>query len=117
MERLIRAALNSRDGLAVAWREAAFRQETAALALGVPLALLIAPNAWIALAMIGAILFVMAVEVLNTAIECLSDHVTPEIHPAIKQAKDLGSAAVAISIVIAVAIWGMAIAERLLVAS
>ena len=72
-----RATLNSWRGLiAAAKSEQAFREELVALAIAVPLAFLIAADAWKRLTLIGVILLLMAVELLNTAIEKLSDHVT-----------------------------------------
>ena len=77
-----RATLNSWRGMIAAARsEQAFREELVALAIAVPLAFLIAADAWKRLTLIGVILLLMAVELLNTAIEKLSDHVTPAQHP------------------------------------
>ena len=85
-----RATLNSWRGLiAAAKSEQAFREELVALALAVPLAFFIAPEAWKRLTLIGVILLLMAVELLNTAIEKLSDHVTPAQHPDIGRIKDM----------------------------
>ena len=81
MYRIWRAMLNSWAGLvAAAKSEQAFREEIVALVLSVPLAFLIASEAWKRLMLIGVILLLMAIELLNTAIEKLSDHVTPH-HP------------------------------------
>ena len=74
--RIWRATLNSSRGLTAAARtEAAVREELIALALGIPLAFFITPFAWKRLALIGVILLLLAVEMLNTAIEKLADHV------------------------------------------
>ena len=114
MLRLWRATLNSWTGLKVAARsEAAFREELVALALGIPLAFFITPLAWKRLALIGVILLLLAIELLNTAIEKLSDHVTPTPHPEIGRIKDMTSAAVAIALLIAGCAWLLAIAEWL----
>jgi diacylglycerol kinase (ATP) len=89
--------------------EAAFRQE---LAAGLPLAVLawwIAPGRWEALAMTLAIVTVFAVELLNSAVEALADAVSSEAHPLIKRAKDMGSAAVMLSIAGAAAVWLVAL--------
>jgi diacylglycerol kinase (ATP) len=79
--RIYRATLNTFRGLTSAARsEAALRQEIAVLAVAIPLGFLLAPSiAWY-VAMIGVLWVVMAVELLNTAIEKLADHVTPEWH-------------------------------------
>lgn len=111
MKRLWRATLSSIDGLNWAARhEAAFREELAILAIAVPLSFFVASDAWTRAALIAAVIFVILVEVLNTAVEKLSDHVTPEQNPAIKVVKDLGSAAVMLAIAIAGLIWIAALA-------
>ena len=114
MQRIWRATLNTVNGLrAAAASESAFRQELIALALAVPLALLVATSVWTALVLIGAVLAVMVVELLNTAIEKLADRVTLEHDPMIGRAKDMGSAAVGLTLLIAGAVWLLAIWERL----
>ena len=65
------------------------------------------------LALVGSLLALIVVELLNTAIEKLSDHVTPEHSQAIKVVKDLGSAAVFFALMIAFAIWVAALWVRL----
>ena len=109
-----RATLNSWAGLKAAARsEAAFREELIALAVCVPFAFFITPLAWKRLALIGVILLLLVVELLNTAIEKLADHVTPALHPGIGRIKDMGSAAVGVALLLAAAIWLVAIGERL----
>jgi diacylglycerol kinase (ATP) len=109
-----RATLNSWRGLMVAAKsEQAFREELLALVIAVPLAFVLASEAWKWLALIGVILLLMAVELLNTAIEKLSDHVTPARHPDIGRIKDIASAAVGVALAIAGLTWLLAIAERL----
>lgn len=108
--RVWRAFDYSIAGLRAAWRhEAAFRQE---LALGLPLALLapwIAPGRWAALAMIASIVAVWVVELLNSAVEALADAVSIDTHPLLGRAKDLGSAAVMLSLMLAAATWAVAL--------
>jgi diacylglycerol kinase (ATP) len=114
MHRWLRATVNTWNGLVAATRsEAAFRQELVALALSVPLAWVVATELWKRLALIEVVLFLIAVELLNTAIEKLADHVTPAMHPGIARIKDMGSAAVGIALVVAGTIWLVAIGERL----
>jgi diacylglycerol kinase (ATP) len=114
MRRILRATLNTVNGLRAATAsEAAFRQELIALALAIPLALVIATDAWKRLALIGVVLAVLIVELLNTAIEKLADRVTREQDPMIGRAKDMGSAAVGLSLLLAGAVWLLAIWERL----
>jgi diacylglycerol kinase (ATP) len=113
-DRIYLATCKSARGLAHAFRnEAAIRDEVIALAIAIPAAILIAPNiAWY-LAMLGALLGTIAVELLNTAIEKLADHVAPEWHSAIGAIKDYGSAAVAAMLALAAMIWLAAILIRL----
>ena len=107
-----RATINSWAGLkAAAKSEAAFREEIVALALSVPLAFIVTPFAWKRLTLIGVILLLMLVELLNTAIEKLSDHVTATHHPDIGRIKDMGSAAVGVALAIAGFTWLLALAE------
>jgi diacylglycerol kinase (ATP) len=114
MERWLRATINTWHGLIGAARsEAAFRQELAVLVLAVPLAFLVAEEGWRRVILIGVVVLIMVVELLNTAIEKLSDRVSREHDPQIKLVKDMGSAAVGLSLLIAAAVWLFALAERL----
>jgi diacylglycerol kinase (ATP) len=113
MIRLWKALINSINGLNWALRyEEAVQQEVVALAIGLPASFFVAPNLpwWIAL--VGSLLMLMVVELLNTAVEKLSDHVTPTHSQAIKVVKDLGSAAVLLTLIVGFLIWGGAIAVR-----
>ncbi len=113
MERLLRATVNTCKGLLAATRsEEAFRQELVALLLAVPLAFVVADGAWKRLLLIGVVLLLLAVELLNTAIEKLADRLTTERDPQIGRVKDMGSAAVGIALVIAALTWLLALAER-----
>lgn len=97
-------------GLRAALRhEAAFRQE---LAIGLPMLLLVpwlAPGRWQGLAMAGSVVLVWVVELLNSAIEALADAQSTDHHPLLGRAKDLGSAAVMMSLCLAVAVWAVAL--------
>lgn len=111
--RLYRAALNTIRGMKfAAGTEAAVRQELAVLAVAVPVGFFVAPGIGWYVAMIGVLLVLVAVELLNTAVEKLSDHVTPEFHPEIGVVKDLGSAAVFCVLAVALLIWGAALMLR-----
>ena len=113
MQRILRATLNTLNGLrAAATSEAAFRQELFLFALSVPLAILIATDNWKRLLLMLMVLFIMVVELLNTAIEKLADRVTTEHDPIIGRVKDMGSAAVGLTLLIAGAVWLLAIWER-----
>ncbi len=104
--RIYDATVNTMRGLACAAKtEAAPRQEMVVLVLGLPAGLVIAPGVGWYVAMIAALLVTLAVELLNTAIERLSDRVTTEPDPAIGRVKDFGSAAVACAICIAGMTW------------
>jgi diacylglycerol kinase (ATP) len=108
------ATLNSWTGLKAAARsEAAFREELVALALSIPLAFFITPLAWKRLALIGVVLLLIVVELINTAIEKLADHVSTERHPNIGQVKDMSSAAVGVALALAGLTWLAGIAEWL----
>jgi len=114
MLRLWRATVNSWNGLrAIARSEEAFRQEAIVFLLSIPLAFVIATETWKRLALILAILFIMIVELLNTAIEKLGDRVSLEPDPRMGIIKDLGSAAVGLSLLFAGAVWVLAVIERL----
>ena len=95
MKRLYSATLNSLRGLGYCLRhEAAVREEAILLALAVPLGLFVAPSVGWYVAMIGSLLALLAVELLNTAVEKLADYVTRERHVEIRKIKDFGWAAV-----------------------
>jgi diacylglycerol kinase (ATP) len=112
--RLFRATLNSWNGLRAAARsEWAFRVEGFALIVAVPLAFVIGVDVWRRVALVGVLLLLMMIELLNTAVEKLSDHVTPENHPAIGRIKDMGSAAVGLALLLAGLFWLVALIERL----
>jgi len=114
MDRLLRAVINSWNGVRFALRsEAAFRQELAVFVPAVPLAFFIAEQSWKRLALIGVLLLLLVVELLNTAIEKLSDRVNLAIDPQIGRVKDMGSAAVGLALLIAGAVWLLALAERI----
>lgn len=114
MDRIRKAFVNTWNGLRFAARsEAAFRQEIAVFALAVPFAFLIAAEPWKRFLLIAVLLIVMIVELLNTAIEKLSDHVSPKRSSRIGNVKDMGSAAVGLSIVLAAIAWLLAAGEWL----
>ena len=113
MERLLRATVNTWNGLLAAARsEEAFRQELFVLIVAVPLAFIVTETAWKRIALIAVVLLLLVVEMLNTAIEKLADRVTPAIEPQIGWVKDMGSAAVGLTLVIVALAWFLALAER-----
>ena len=107
-ERLRRAFFYSIEGLIAAYRgEDAFRQEVLLAVVLIPVALL-SPVSGIAKALlVGSVLLVLIVELLNSAIEAVTDRVSIEDHVLAKQAKDMGSAAVLVSLVLLAAVWGL----------
>jgi diacylglycerol kinase (ATP) len=112
--RFWRATLNSRNGLAFAIRsEQAVREELVALALAVPMAWLIGVTAMRKLELVAVVALVLVVELLNTAIEKLSDRLTTDHDPQIGRVKDMGSAAVGVALVTAGLFWLFSIAERM----
>ncbi len=92
-------------GLRAGWEEAAFRLEACLSFVMLPLAFWIG-RTWVEVALLaGSILLVMMVELLNTGIEAAIDRVGLERHPLSKRAKDMGSAAVFLSLLLAGGIW------------
>jgi diacylglycerol kinase (ATP) len=114
LHRLFSATVNSLRGIADGVRtEPAIREEAVVLAVALPLGLVVAPSViWYA-AMIGAVLIVLAIEFLNTGIEKLADHVTPEQHDEIRRIKDFGSAAVFCGLCLTALVWLAALTLRL----
>jgi diacylglycerol kinase (ATP) len=112
--RLWKATINSRNGLVFAIRsEQAIREEIAALVLSLPLAWLIGATAMRRFELVAAVVLLLVVELLNTAIEKLADRLTTDHDPQIGRVKDMGSAAVGVSLVMAGLFWLFAIAERM----
>ena len=113
MKRLYLATINSLRGLRYGVRsEAALREEALLLAAGVLLGLLIAPSLSWYVVMIGALLVLLAVEFLNTAVEKLADYITREQHIEIGRIKDFGSAAVFCMLCLCALVWLSAIGVR-----
>jgi diacylglycerol kinase (ATP) len=113
VQRLLRATINSWHGLiACARSEAAFRQELALFVVGVPLAFFLTGDTDERFALIGVLFFLLIVELLNTAIEKLADRVTRDTEPAIKRIKDMGSAAVGLSLIAAGVTWIWVVTEK-----
>ena len=96
------------QGLRAAFKhEEAFRQEVFIAAIAIPAALLLPAGTIGKVLMISSILLVLIVELLNSALESAVDHTSLEQHPLAKRAKDIASAAVLLSIVNALAVWGL----------
>lgn len=105
-KRLRNAFHYSKDGFIAAYQsEEAFRQEFWLLVVGVIIALLLPISLLQTAALIGALLLLLIVEILNSAIEAAIDRIGPEIHPLSKRAKDMGSCAVLMACFLAAIIW------------
>jgi diacylglycerol kinase (ATP) len=112
--RFWRATINSRNGLAFAIRsEQAIREELVALLLSLPAAWLVGVTLMRRVELVGAVVLVVVVELLNTAIEKLADRLTTDHDPQIGRVKDLGSAAVGVALAMAGLFWLFALAERM----
>lgn len=106
LTRLSKSAYYSLKGLRTTFRyEQAFRFEVYALIAAIPLSILIAETPFEYLILIGSVIAVMIVELLNTGIEMIVDRVGVEHHELSGRAKDAGSAAVFLAILLACACW------------
>jgi diacylglycerol kinase (ATP) len=106
LTRIWNAFLYSLDGLRAAFRhEDAFRQEVLLAVILIPTALLVPASGTGKALMIGAVLLVPIVELLNSAIEATVDRISLENHLLAKRAKDVGSAAVFLSLINVLVIW------------
>ncbi len=114
MDRIYNAFWNSMAGFAFGLRtERAIRQEFAIFLVGLPVAVLLGTTAWERLTLILSIVAVLCAEFLNTCVEKLCDHVTPELHDQIKAIKDMGSAACFCAQASCGVIWLFVAASRL----
>jgi diacylglycerol kinase (ATP) len=114
MERLVRATLNTWNGLANAARtERAVQEELFVLLLALPFSFLLGSTMARRVELIGVLMLLLVVEMLNTAIEKLADRVSTDHDPQIGFVKDMGSAAVGITIAIAGLTWLVALAETI----
>jgi len=113
IRRIIRAMGFSSQGLAAAWKhEAAFRQEIVLLVILIPAALWLGETVLLQALLIAVCLLVLIVELFNSAIEAAIDRHGEEQHELSGRAKDMGSAAVLISLIIVLLVWGAVICDR-----
>ena len=113
LQRVWHATLYSLAGLRAGWTEAAFRQEAIAAIAMLPVGLWLGQN-WVERALLtGSVLLVLIVELLNSGIEASIDRVGLQWHALSKRAKDLGSAAVMLSLVFCLGVWIAAIWQRI----
>lgn len=112
MTRMLHAFGYSLAGLRTGWAETAFRQEALAAFVLVPASFWLGRN-WIEVSVLASVVvLVLVVELLNTAVESAIDRIGPEWHDLSKRAKDVGSAAVLLSLVLCGCVWGAALWAR-----
>lgn len=112
LSRVWHAAGYSIEGLRAGWGETAFRQEALASIVLLPASFWLGRN-WAEVALLaGTVLLVMIVELLNTGIETAIDRIGPEWHDLSKRAKDMGSAAVLLSLLLCAGVWAAALYTR-----
>jgi diacylglycerol kinase (ATP) len=105
LSRVWHATGYSMAGLRAGWSETAFRQEAIAAVVLLPLSFWLGKT-WIETALLaGSVIALMVVELLNTAVETAIDRIGPEWHDLSKRAKDMGSAAVLLSLIFCVGVW------------
>jgi len=108
LTRIIKAAGYSWQGLRAAWQhEAAFRQELVAAVIAVAVACWLDVDTVTRVLLIGSVVLVIIVEILNSGLEAVVDRIGSEHHPLAGRAKDMGSAAVLLTILLALFVWLM----------
>jgi diacylglycerol kinase (ATP) len=113
LHRVWHAAGYSMEGLRAGWDETAFRQEAVAAFILLPLSFWVGHD-WLETAVLsGSVIALMVVELLNTAVETAIDRISPEWHGLSKRAKDMGSAAVSLSLLFCAGVWVAALYQRL----
>ena len=112
LSRVWHATGYSLAGLRAGWGEPAFRQEALLAMVMLPAAFWLGKS-WIEIAVLCAsVVLVMVVELLNTAVEAAIDRIGPEWHDLSKRSKDMGSAAVLLSLMLCAGIWAAALIHR-----
>lgn len=112
IDRVWHATLYSLSGLRAGWDEPAFRQEAVAAFVLLPASFWVG-RSWAEVALLaGSVLLVLIVELLNTAVEAAIDRIGPEWHDLSMRAKDMGSAAVLLSVLLSGGIWLAALWQR-----
>ncbi len=115
LRRIVKAAGYSAQGLRAAWQhESAFRQEVVLSVFMLPAAWWLGEN-WVERSLlIGTVLLVLALELMNSAVEAAVDRVSMDLHPLAGRAKDLGSAAVLMALLLCGGTWVGALCARFL---
>ena len=113
LTRIIKAFGFSVKGFRAAWKhEEAFRQEVILALILLPLSFYVAANATQLAILLSTLFIVLITEILNSAVEAVVDRVSDEHHKLAGRAKDMGSAAVLLSLTMTVVIWGVIINEN-----
>jgi len=113
VRRIYNAFFYSMAGLSAAWKhESAFRQEALLCIVLFPLAFWLGSNAIEYSLLLGCLFLVLIAEILNSALEALTDRISTEHHPLSGRAKDMGSAAVFLALVLTGIVWGLIAWER-----
>ena len=112
LNRVWHATGYSLAGLRAGWNETAFRQEALASILLIPAAFWLGQSWMETVLLAGSVILVLIVELLNTGIEAAIDRIGPEWHALSKRAKDMGSAAVLLSLLLCAGTWSMALLHR-----
>lgn len=108
LKRLFNATKYALSGLKLAFtHEAAIRQEAALMVVMIPLGLYLGANAVEKVLLVGVVVLVFIVELLNSAIEAAVDHTSLEKHHLAERAKDIGGAAVLVSLCLVALVWGL----------
>jgi diacylglycerol kinase (ATP) len=114
IQRLNKALGYSLAGLAAALRtQASFRSDMLAVLIGLPLAIWLGDNGVERALLAGSLLLLLVAEMINSAIEAVVDRIGPEHHPLSGQAKDMGSAAVFLVMVLIAVVWALVLLDRL----
>jgi len=110
--RIFYATRYSLEGMKAAFAtEPAFRQEILITCISIPLALVMPISFVFKAFLIGSTMVILITELLNTAIESIGNTVTQEFHPLVKRAKDMGSAAVMLSVINLSVAWLFALLQ------
>jgi diacylglycerol kinase (ATP) len=113
--RAFRAAINSWNGLIYAYKEeSAFRQELALSLILVPLAIYLPVTPIEKILLIASVILVLVIELLNSSVEAAIDRISFEVHDLSKRAKDFGSAAVMLALLLCALTWAIILGEHYL---
>lgn len=113
--RAFRAAINSWNGLIYAFKEeSAFRQELALSLILIPLAIYLPVTPIEKILLIASVILVLIIELLNSSVEAAIDRISFEVHDLSKRAKDFGSAAVMLALLLCLLTWVIILSEHYL---